>query len=134
MDQLWHLVRKAGRLFFKEVIDSSNRTLLCSQEIHTLVKKMIGGKHSLNAYFECNPDKLFSLSNEELKLACHPKYLSNRKFNKPHKVEYAEKSDQQFNNVREYFKIHSVCTDNVDMVIPRRETPAYKLLLRKEME
>jgi hypothetical protein len=95
---------------------------------------MIGGKHSLNAYFECNPDKLFSLSNEELKLACHPKYLSNRKFNKPHKVEYAEKSDQQFNNVREYVKINSVCTNGVDMVIPRRETPAYKLLLRKEME
>ncbi len=112
-------------MFFKEVIDSSNRTLLCSQEFHTLVKKMIGGKHSLNAYFECNPDKLFSLSNEELKLACHPKYLSNKKFNKTHKVEYAEKSDQQ---------IHSVCTDGVDMVIPRRETPACKLLLRKEME
>ena len=67
--------------FLKEVIDSSNRTLLCSQEIHTLVKKMFGGKHSLDAYFD-----------------------------------------------------HSVCTDGVDMVSLRRGTPAYKLLLRKEME
>jgi hypothetical protein len=120
--------------FLKEVIDSSNRTLLCSQDFHALVKMMFRGKHSLDAYFKCNPDKLFSLSNEDLKLSCHPKYLSNRKFNKSHKVEYAEKSNQQFNNIREYFNIHSVCTDGVDMVSLRRGTPAYELLLRKEKE
>ena len=72
-----------------EVIDSSSKTLLCSQEVHTLVKKMFGGKHCLDASFEHNPDKFFSNSEEELEVACHPEYLNNRKFTQTHKVEYA---------------------------------------------
>ncbi len=44
-----------------------------------------------------------------------------------HKVEYAEKSDLQFNSIGEYFDIHSVCTNGVDMVNLKRGTPTYKL-------
>ena len=95
---------------------------------------MFGGKNFLDAYFECNPDKFFSLSKEELEVACHPEYLNNRKFDKSHKVEYAEKSDRLFNKVREYFNIGSECTDGVVMVNLRKGTPAYELLLRKEKE
>ena len=36
--------------FLMKVIDSSSKTLFCSQEIHTLFKKMFGGKHFLDAY------------------------------------------------------------------------------------
>ena len=116
------------------VINSSSKTLLCSQEVHALVKKMFGGKHSLDAYFERNPDKFFSNSEEELEVACHPEYLNNRKFMQTYKVEYAEKSDQLFNKVRQYFNISSECTDGVDMVSLKKGTPAYELLLRKEKE
>ena len=120
--------------FLMKVIDSSSKTLFCSQEIHTLFKKMFGGKHFLDVYFECSPDKFFSNSEEELEVACHPEYLNNRKFTKTHKVEYAEKSDQLFNKVRKYFNIHSECTDGVDMVSLKKGTPAYEFLLRKEKE
>jgi hypothetical protein len=116
------------------VINSSSKTLLCSQEVHALVKKMFGGKHCLDAYFEHNPDKFFSNSEEELEVACHPEYLNNRKFMQTYKVEYAEKSDQLFNKVRQYFNISSECTDGVDMVSLKKGTPAYELLLRKEKE
>ena len=120
--------------FLMKVIDSSSKTLFCSQEIHTFFKKMFGGKHFLDAYFERSPDKFFSNSEEELEVACHPEYLNNRKFTKTHQVEYAEKSDQLFNEVRKYFNIRSECTDGVDMVSLRKGTPAYELLLRKEKE
>jgi hypothetical protein len=118
----------------KVVINSSSKTLLCSQEVHALVKKMFEGKHCLDAYFECNPDKFFSNSEEELEIACHPEYLNNRKFMQMYKVEYAEKSDQLFNKVRQYFNISSECTDGVDMVSLKKGTPAYEFLLRKEKE
>ncbi len=73
-------IMKHYAVFMKVVINSSSKTLLCSQEVHALVKKMFGGKHCLDAYFECNPDKVFSNSEEELEVACHPEYLNNRKF------------------------------------------------------
>ena len=71
------------------VIDSSSKTLLCSKEVHALVKKMFGGKQSLDAYFDRNPDKFFSNSEEELEVAYHPEYLSNRKFMQTYTVECA---------------------------------------------
>jgi hypothetical protein len=110
------------------------KTLLCSQEVHALVKKMFGGKQFLDAYFDRSPDKFFSNSEEELEVTYHPEYLNNRKFMQMHKVEYAEKSDQLFNKVRNYFNIHSECTDGVDMVSLKKGTPAYELILRKEKE
>jgi hypothetical protein len=127
-------IMKHYAVFMKVVINSSSKTLLCSQEVHALVKKMFGGKHSLDAYFERNPDKFFSNSEEELEVACHPEYLNNRKFMQTYKVEYAEKSDRLFNKVRQYFNISSECTDGVDMVSLKKGTPAYELLLRKEKE
>jgi hypothetical protein len=119
-------------VFLMKVIDSNSKTLLCSQEVHTLVKKMFGGKHFLDAYFDLNPDKFFSNSEEELEVACHPEYLNNKKFILTLKVEYAEKSDQLFNKVRKYFNIRSECTDGVGMVSLKKGFPAYELLLRKE--
>jgi hypothetical protein len=70
-------IMKHYTVFMKVVINSSSKTLLCSQEVHALVKKMFGGKHSLDAYFKCNPDKFFSNSGEERSFHSHylPKSL-----------------------------------------------------------
>jgi hypothetical protein len=85
---------------------------------------MFGEKRKFDAYFESNPDKFFSLSKRELKLACHPEHLNNWKFVNTKEVEYAGMSDQQFNSVREYFNVHSACTNRV-------EKPAYEVFTQK---
>ncbi len=61
------------QIFIKEVIGTSHKTLLCSQEVQTKVKKMFDGKRDLGACFNCNP-AIFLLTKHELQLGCHRKH------------------------------------------------------------
>ena len=119
--------------FLMKVIDSSSKTFSAHRKFTHFSRRCLEVNIFLMLILNValtNSSKIVT----KLEVACHPEYLNNRKFTKTHKVEYAEKSDQLFNEVRKYFNIHSECTDGVDMVSLRKGTPAYKLLLRKEKE
>ena len=55
-------------VFLMEVIESSSKTLLCSQEVHALVRKMFGGKPLLDAYFDVTLTNSSPIVNKSLKL------------------------------------------------------------------